>query len=186
MSSEPFNVSSGDRLTAGWMNAVVGSIKRRNNSTERKLQFAGGKSPICPFGEIFTDTSVSPAVQKIRGGLIVCGDKNFNVAGHPVNVDSTRTVLVYIELPVSVNVDDDGQILLPGVKTSSGTPAYSETPSDQYPNSTNPSIPAGNGVIVIPLGKLTVKDKAAEFIPTSCGFVRVEHCAGSLFAIRDQ
>lgn len=184
MSSEPFNVTPGDRITAGWANSVVGSIKRRKFGSGRKLQFAGGGSnDICPFGEIFTDTNVTPSVQKIRGGVVFCGDKNFNMEGHPVNVANTRTVFLYIELPVSVNKDDDNQLLLPGIKTSSGNPVFKENPTN-YPNNTNPSLPSGDGTIIIPLGKLTVKDGSATFVQTGCGSIRADHCGGNLLSNR--
>lgn len=182
MASEPYFVSPGDRLTAGWMNAVVGSIKRRNNSTGRKLQFAGGTSEECPFGEIFFDDKSNPPQQKVRGGIVYCGDKNLTVPGHPVNVDSAREVRLFLKIPFTVNIDDDKQFLLPGVDTTDWTPAFVEQAGDSdFPSNTNPEVPAATAEIIIPIGFLTVKDKIANFSSTGpCGNKRVNHCGGNI------
>lgn len=184
MAGEPYNVSPGDRLTAGWMNAVVGSIKRRNNSNGRGVQWSGGGPSVpCPLGELYTDTSVQPAVRKLRGGVVIVGDKNFTVPGYNVNIASARTVSLYLQIPLTVNTDDDGNILLPGVRTSSWIPAVLEI-AGAYPDNSNPSVPDGDGTIVIPLGELTVLNNNATFVATGCGGVVVDHCAGTLTYVR--
>jgi hypothetical protein len=137
----------------------------------------------CAFGEIETSTD-DPPVTSIRGGMIVCGDKNYNVASQPLDLETDGQWLVEIEVTgVTAATDDDGEIFLPGCTTATDTaPAWannSYTGSENYTDTTNPSSPASpTGTAIIGVGLLTIADGVATMSPTGCGTIRITQCAG--------
>ena len=142
-------------------------------------------SPLCPFGEIIpydgeaTDTA-------IRGGVVYCGDKNFDVPPQGLNLEVDGVWLVYLEIDCESNRDDDGEIFLPGIKTSAETTPSTFwdkktwTEGTSYDDNTNPDVADGIGTIIIPIGKLTIADGAARLDPVACGNVTINQCAGIL------
>ena len=147
----------------------------------------GGSSSTCPFGEI-VDVDDGTYTKAIRGGAMLCGDQNFNVAYRGINLASAGSWLIQITLTgVDPAADDDDEIFLSGVITASGTPTWgvvTYTGSEDYTSNTNPTTPAGTGTIVIPIGILTVASGAATFTPTGCGTITVGQCAGILSSSR--
>ena len=139
----------------------------------------------CPFGELETNTE-DPPVTSIRGGLLVCGDKNYNVPNQDLVLTTPGQWLVEISVAgVTAATDDDGEIFLPGVITATATdPAWANnayTGTESYTDTTNPTSPsAPTGTIIIPIGLLTIADGAATLVPTGCGTIRVDQCAGIL------
>lgn len=128
----------------------------------------------------------SPSTKGIAGGLITCGDKNFNAPDFDLDGLATGTHLVYIELPCEVNRDDDNEILLPQVKTSSKTSLTSTdwktTTAASYPDTTNPDVSDGLGTAIIPIGKIVKSSTGTyTFSPVACGARYVNHCAGSIY-----
>jgi hypothetical protein len=83
-----------------------------------------------------------------------------------------------------VNRDDDGELLLPGVKT--GTKPTGDwtqtawTTGTDYPDNTEPVASTGNGTVILPIGKLTIADGAAMLEAAGCGNFTITHCAGTL------
>lgn len=138
----------------------------------------------CPFGEIITWQDGGTGKTGIRGGLIHCGDQNWNLDPQEVNPEADGEWLVSIGIEVEVNRDDDGELLLPGVKTGtrpSGSwtkTAWSE--DTDYPVNTAPEVSTGNGRIVLPIGKLTIHDGAVRLEAAGCGGFTITHCAGTL------
>lgn len=135
------------------------------------------KTANCPFGQLASSSS-------IKGGLILCGDKNFNVPNYEIDLSSDGERVVYITIPCEVNMDDDSELILPGIKTSS---AVSITGADwtvgaSYPANTNPTVAsAGIGTFIFPIGSITITDGAqSNFVPTGCGTCTVTQCAGTL------
>jgi hypothetical protein len=143
----------------------------------------GSSASTCPFGEII-DVDEGGFTKAIRGGAMLCGDKNFNLANRGINLAVDSSTLVKITLTgIEFATDDDEEIFLPGVVTASGTPSWGTvtyTGSESYTSNTNPSTPAGTGTIVIPIGVLKVVSGVATFTPTGCGTIRVSQCAGIL------
>lgn len=142
----------------------------------------------CPFGELVPMTTGGFTIG-IKGGVVYAGDKNFNVPERGINLASSGAWLIYLEIDVEANRDDDGEIILPGIKTSAETDPSSfwqhdawsaGPPPTQYPDNTNPEVTDGLGTIIIPLGKLTVADGAATFERVDCGNVTIGQCAGIL------
>lgn len=138
----------------------------------------------CPFGEII-DVDDGTYTKAIRGGAMLCGDKNFNVPYRGISLGADSWTLVQITLSgITVATDDDDEIFLSGVTTSSSTPAWGTvtyTGSENYTSNTNPTSPATpTGTIVIPIGILKVVSGVATFTPTGCGTIRVSQCAGIL------
>ena len=85
-----------------------------------------GGSPVttCPFGEIIT-VDDGTYTKAIRGGAMLCGDKNFNVPYRGIALTPDSWTLVQITLSgITCATDDDDEIFLPGVTTSSSTPAW--------------------------------------------------------------
>lgn len=144
----------------------------------------GGSSGPCSFGEIITIPNTDPAETGIRGGVIYCGDQNWNMDPQTIDLETDGVWLVYLTIPVEVNRDDDGEILLPGILT--GTRPTGDwdktawTSGTDYPDSTPPEASDGAGEIIVPLGKLTIADGAATFDPAGCGNITITHCAGML------
>lgn len=176
---QPFFVKPGELPTADWANAVVSSVRALDAPPARRKKLTGGSSaaPVnCAFGSL-------SARKAIIGGPIYAGDKNLNAS--PFVFDWTNgTTFIYITLPVTVNTDDDGEILISGISTSSKT---SITDSDwgqaaSYPDNTSPTLPSGHGDIILPVGQLTINTatSAVNFVPTGCGGYSIQHCAGTL------
>ena len=70
----------------------------------------------CPFGQIVTWVEEETLKTGIRGGVVYAGDKVWNVPNKEINLDATGTFLVWLEIGVKANVEDE--VLLPGLKTS--------------------------------------------------------------------
>jgi len=144
----------------------------------------GGDSTNCPFGEIISIPDSDPPAQGIRGGLVHCGDQNWNFDPQELNLEADGVWLVYLSVSLEVNRDDDGEILMPGVKTGTKpTGDWSKTAwtsGTDYPDNTEPVASTGNGTIILPIGKLTIADGSATFEPTACGNFTIGHCAGTL------
>lgn len=175
--SFPKYVEKGEKISAQWGNDVVSSIRRRRKAPRQKVSGSGASAPeeICPFGTV---KSLSGG-DVIAGGAVMAGDKTFLVEDYAPNTATARTVALYFEIPVEVNRDDDHQLLLPGVKTSSWTPEYLE--AETYPDGTNPVVATGLGKIVVPLGILYIANNTIDvFEALTCGAVAIIHCAGSL------
>jgi hypothetical protein len=160
-----------------------------------RLGGGGGGSAVadCPFGEIIPIPDSDPPAEGIRGGLIHCGDQNWNMDPDEIDLTVAGTWLVSIEVSCEVNRDDDGEILLPAVKTGTRpTGAWTRTvwvEGEDYPENQNPEALDGLGVVILPIGKLkvTVPDGSppgtvgvATLEPSGCGHFVVTHCAGTL------
>lgn len=134
----------------------------------------------CAFGEAFA----VDGEWFLRGGVVYCGDKNFVVPAQPVNATLDGEYLVSIKLAgIKANTDDDEEIILPGVKTSTGTPAwhnkvYSE--GTNYDSNTNFTGPTSSGSIVVPIGRMVIEDDVVVLAFASCGNITVTQCAGIL------
>lgn len=144
---------------------------------------SGGGIPYCPLGQIVSWVESGVTKTGIRGGFISCGDQNWNMDPHAVNLSVSGTWLVYFEVSVTVNTDDDHELLLPGVKTGTKPTTWSTrswTTGTDYPANTTPTPADGHGKVILPIGKLTVADGAATIDPAGCGSFFITHCAGTL------
>jgi len=178
----------------GWCKEVDRALQQlRDRVFEVPAGGRGGgvkASTGCPFGEIITWTVGETTTTGIRGGTIQAGDKNFNVPNKELNLASTGVTLIYLEISVTANRDDDGEILLPGIETSSETTpsgfwksaSWTAEPVTQYPANTRPLVTTGVGKIIIPIGKLTIADGAASLEAVRCGNIVINHCGGTLTA----
>jgi hypothetical protein len=120
----------------------------------------------------------------LRGGIIICGEKTWNMDDQPLNLGVSGIWLVSISVSVTVNRDDGNKLLLPGVKTGTrpGT-TWTQTAwssGTDYPNGNAPSASSGTGTVILPIGQLTIENSVATFANTGCGGFTIEHCAGSL------
>ena len=174
-----------------WSNltsVVGGELRRSPNGATLTIEpgkSGGGTSAgLCPFGELMTLPDTDPPARGIRGGVIYCGDQNWNMDPQTLNLEAAGAWLVSIEISVEANRDDDGEILLPGIKTGTRpTGDWKKTAwSDgtDYPDNTSPVVTTGIGKIYVPLGKLTIADGSATFEKTGCGNITLTHCAGTL------
>lgn len=172
------------------VNIVGGRMMGSSNGTTLVLKPGGKPSKTatvaqsCPFGKIVTTTEGETTTTAILGGIIHCGDQNWSMDNQELNLAASGTWLVSISVSLEVNRDDDGEILLPGVKT--GTKPTGDwtktvwTTGADYPDNTAPSASTGNGTVVLPIGKLTIADGAATLEPAGCGNFTITHCAGTL------
>lgn len=152
----------------------------------KKSSRGAASASICPFGELIPIDDETAFTKGIRGGVVYCGDKNFDVPYQGINLAVPGTWLVQLEIECESNRDDDGEIILPGIKTSAITDASTFwdnkpwTEGTSYDDNTNPVVEDGLGTIIIPIGKLTVADGAAKFEPVACGNITIAQCAGIL------
>jgi hypothetical protein len=146
----------------------------------------GGSISLCNFGKIITIPAEgeTPAGKAIRGGIIHVGDQTLNIEPQELNLASSGVWLVSIEIDCEANRDDDDEVLLPGIVTGSFAGGdwtkTAFTGSEDYPSNTAPELPSGEGVIHLPIGKLTIADGVAKLEPVGCGNFTVTHCAGTL------
>lgn len=199
-------ISRGSRmravLTAEWVNAVQNRIRALERGENlvledgmsrawchrgvsigvRKTKSRVRRPGICPFGEIISWMEGEVAITGIRGGVIYCGDKNFNVADWPVNLGEDGSWLVEISLTgIKCATDDDVELILPGVTTATGSPTWArKSGGGDYTDNTNPAAPGDSGTVIVPIGVLTVEGGNATLAPVSCGNVKVNQCAGIL------
>ena len=179
-----------------WMraNRIVGvsggRIKEGPNGTtiEIKAPRQNGQSgvsgdSICNFGSIKTNDA-DPPEKVIIGGLLVCGDKNFAVDDYVIDTATDGEWLVQIKLSgITCASDDDNEIFLPGVTTSSGDPTWDLKVKEEgtdYDDNTNPTSPSGTGSIVVPLGILKITDEVPSLLNLGCGNITIGQCAGIL------
>jgi hypothetical protein len=194
-----------DVITVEWVSAVQALLKAlaqgRNISVEGGMTRHPGESGVrlgvkrsygrnyggsggapCVFGEITTWKDGEETLTGILGGIIVCGDKNFNVENREIDLDTDGEWLIQVKLTgIECTTDDDTEIFLPQVTTSSGTPEWeARAVGDGYTDNTNPSAPGASGTIILPIGKLTVADGIATLEPLGCGNFYSGQCAGIL------
>lgn len=173
---DPSYVKSGDPVTALGYNSVVASIRRLDNSTPRQPLKTGGSGGACPFGRL---TSIE-GESAIIGGMVYVGDKNYTVEPYIIDVAAAGKKYIYLEIPCEVNRDDNNQLMLPHIKTSTWTPAY-EDDSTKFPDNVNPVVDTGIGTIIIPIAiVVTTTSGLSSFEPSGCGNITVDHCMGSL------
>ena len=141
----------------------------------------GNAVPECPFGQIVTWVEEETVKTGIRGGVVYAGDKVWNVSNKELNLEATGTYLIWLEIGVKANVEDE--VLLPGLKTST-EPEWKQVGSSggNYPSQTIPTAPAGTGKMIVAIGLLTITDGVAKLSPAGCGTIQVTHCPGSLTA----
>lgn len=180
--------------------ADIGNKRRAGGGTTLFIKGRRGSSAektiACPFGEVITYTAGEgeEAVQKtgIRGGLVYCGNKNFNTPPKELDLETSGTWLIYLEVECEANRDDDHEIILPGIKTSSITDpsefwksvswsaGSGETEETQYPDNDEPEVTDGIGKIMVPIGKLTIDGGKATLVKVACGNVTITQCGGVL------
>ena len=137
----------------------------------------------CNFGSIKTNDA-DPPEKVIIGGLLVCGDKNFAVDDYVIDTATDGEWLVQIKLSgITCASDDDNEIFLPGVTTSSGDPTWDLKVKEEgtdYDDNTNPTSPSGTGSIVVPIGILKITDEVPNLLNLGCGNITIGQCAGIL------
>lgn len=159
------------------------SVRRGSTVTSRE------SSSVCRFGEIITYQEDSATVTGIRGGIIHCGDQNFEVPNQALNLSDPGDRLVYIRVPTESNRDDDSEIFLPGIKSGTAPAATwgreTWSSSATYPANDLPAVATGLGDIILPIGRLKIADGAATLTPAGCGNFRIGQCAGILSYSRE-
>lgn len=157
--------------------AAVSYVERRQSGAADVIQ-----PTTCAFGSVYQDDEGD---WYLRGGVIYCGDKNFYVEDKWIeNISIEGYSLAWIELKgIKPNVDDDESVILPGVKTSTGTPKWDRKVYNDgvsYDNNTNITGPTSTGTVIIPVGKLFVEDNVATLESHGCGNVFINQCVGTL------
>lgn len=148
----------------------------------------GGEAAPCPFGEITTWTEGEDTLTGIRGGVVIAGDKVWNVEDEEINLASAGEWLVWLEVGVTANTDEDAIATLPGLETSEEPTWEKGTVSGGYPDMEVPDIFLGTaeGLLIIPIGKLviTIPDGAetgtATLVAAGCGNFTGTYCPGTL------
>jgi hypothetical protein len=184
--------SGGIRSGPGLLMRKVGNQVILSNRRRGAGSGGGGAPTTCFFGELTTYPVGGVTKTGIRGGTIQAGIKNFNVPNKELNLASTGVTLFYLEIAVTANNDDAGEILLPGIETSTETTpsgfwksvSWTAEPVTQYPANTRPIVTTGVGKIIIPIGKLTIAAGAATLEAVGCGNITINHCGGTLTAAR--
>jgi len=177
------------RDSIAWMranqigNVAGGKLKRTANGTTIEVSpvpkiARGPQASGCIFGEIVPVPDSDPPEVAIRGGIIHCGDQNWNIDDNPINTETDLDTLIWIAVSCTVNTDDDGELLLPGIDTGTEPTAWSSGAS--YPANTPPTVAVPTATVILPIGRLIVEDGSASLIPSGCGNFTVTHCAGTV------
>jgi len=184
-------VKAGQPIQAAWANRVVTDIRQLNNNRPINktiyINKGGSGNNNCAFGSITSSVSGSSAVY-IQGGIVFAGDKNFNVSPFELDVDTDTSEtgdLYYFEIPCEANRDDDNELILGGIKTSTWDKSWVHESVEEYPDNTPPILPSGIGTIIIPLGKIIITEGIPTFSPTGCGNIRIDQCGGTLTFSRE-
>jgi hypothetical protein len=174
--------------------AVIANRTLDGTKLTMKSQRGSIASPATPcyLGEIYTYTEDSgsdsgDSKTGIRGGNIKAGDKNWNLNDEPLEIDLTinRSYPVWISIALTVNTDAANIATLSGVKTSE-KPVWGQgtSSSDDYPVTACPAaFPVGGvatGVLIVPIGQLTVAGGVATLAAAGCGDITATHCPGTL------
>lgn len=183
-----------DAITRRTPNIAGGGISHVFGSTIIVPKSKKGRIvPFCPFGTLTTwDTGEGESLvhhAAIIGGIIFCGDKTWNIDNQELDLETDGVWLVSIAVTAEGNRDDDETIFLPGVKTGtepSGTwTSTTWTTGTDYPDGTIPVVSTGEGVVILPIGKVTIASGVATFEKAGCGHFRIQQCAGQLSFTRE-
>ncbi len=151
----------------------------------RQKKGTAGPLVICPFGELMTVAGEEETTTRaIRGGAIYAGDRNMNIEPQELNLEADGVWLVSIKVTCEANRDDDHEIWLPNLLTAT-TPTGDWdkkvwTDGTDYDDNTPLDIDTGEGVCVIPIGKLTIADGSAKLDRVGCGNITITQCGGTL------
>lgn len=210
----PKKVSSGEDVKADDFNKIVDTlhhliadiraselhgsaeigVKRNLGGTTAWIKRSGGGSSSapqapCPFGRITTYKVGEITKTGILGGIIYCGDQNFEVPNQTLDLAAAGDWLVYIKVTSEANRDDDNEIFLPGVKTGTAPGSTWDkivwSSAATYPANALPTVAAGTGDVVLPIGRLKIADGVATLAPAGCGHFRISQCAGILSFSRE-
>jgi len=134
----------------------------------------GGGSGFCKgFHKIYQDDNDD---WFIRGGSVTGGDSVHQVNDKAFSVASDFDHVVWLSISVTANEQDN--VLLPGLETSSA-PSFETGAS--YPDQTLPTIDTPAGTQIIPLGTLVVESGVPTYTHTGpCSPVQLNHCPGTL------
>jgi hypothetical protein len=142
------------------------------------LRFFGGgaDSDPCYFGEIITVPAdgVIPAAKAIRGGVIYGGGANKDVEHFTLDLETDAEMLVWLEVGITANTEDG--VLMPHLETCDDPTWETGTIAGGYPDNTTPDKVTGDGVRIVPIGKLIIKEGAAAFERTGCGHITLGFC----------
>jgi hypothetical protein len=132
----------------------------------------------CPFGQLFKYREGSVEKTAIQGGSLYAGDKVWNVDKKDINLSSSGTYHVWLQIGVIANSSDG--VLLPGLDTST-TPVWQQASgTGSYPSQTIPTGSSPSGTAIVALGILTIENNRASFVAEACGPIQISHCPGSL------
>ncbi|MGA0846246.1 MAG: hypothetical protein ACO3RV_06855 [Luteolibacter sp.] len=141
----------------------------------------GTPSTPCPFGRIIKIPDTDPVETGILGGTIHCGDQNWSIEPYSINLASDVDNLVWFSVSATVNTDDDGVLLLPGVDTGTGPPTWATGAyGSGYPSNTAPTVSSPSATVILPIGRLIVDSGRVNFFPEGCGNFTITHCAGTV------
>lgn len=176
--------SSGDIIVRKNNNGSLASLRSQSRGR------GAASEKICPFGEIITWTEgegeSGETKTGIRGGIIYCGDKNWNMAAQELTLTETDKWLVWITIVCESVRDDDNQLILPGIKTGTRPTGdwdkitIAPSGDTDYASNDEPSVSDGLGTIRVPLGILKIKSGVATFAPAGCGNITITQCGGVL------
>jgi hypothetical protein len=180
----PPRIVKGQAATSEWANSVREAIARLASvKPPQRAAGGGGGGSAASLGHFCTIIDVE-SDKAIKGGVVYCGDKNFDVNHYTLALGTPGTWLVQVILDgIEANTDDDDELILSGIETSTGTPAWdlkTWTDPTDYDSNTNFATPTSDGEIVVPIGKLVIADSVATLTPVGCGNIRITQCAGIL------
>jgi hypothetical protein len=121
--------------------------------------------------------------QAIKGGAIYCGDTTFTIPEYDLGATPANgTVYAYVSLAATANIDDDGELLLPGVETSTSTSPVMQVAAS-YPSGVNPTPASPTGTVIVAIGQVVTADNVPTFYPASVGFRKIDHYAGTYYVM---
>lgn len=141
-----------------------------------------GGASICPFGKLVNNAGAGEDKKGINGGVLIAGDKIWNVAAQAINLASSGDFLAWLEVGVTCNSEDG--LPLPNLLTSTEPTWQNGSLAGGYPDMTQPDGATPAGTAIVPIGAFSVTGGAVTFTPVACGSITLGYCPTNISITR--
>ena len=117
----------------------------------------------------------------VKGGLIQAGISNMLIPDYVLDLDVDIDKLLWVNVEVIANMDDDNSLFLPGIKSATSPDGIQSGAA--FPLSTKCLIPYGTGSYVHKIGRIVISSKVPTYYPytQSCQSVLLWQRDGTIY-----
>jgi hypothetical protein len=162
----PIGMLNHGSVAPGSGDAVIGLVRLGGGG--------GGGVADCHFADEVSNAGVGADEPGVRGGTLIAGDQTWNVLPFPFPLGTDGVFLIWIEVGVTCNSEDD--LPLPNLLTSTEPTWESGAIAGGYPATVQPDGTTPTGTAIIAIGTLTVTDGAPSWEPAGCGNITLGYC----------